>query len=539
MNSFYEHHKDSISWHYRCFDRILLNGLIQPFQQPERAVGFFHTYRQLYPVSRQVLRDIAGQFQGWVKRWSEQRRIPMLDAPQGRRDDFVDPYFSRAKPDSVVVILKAREPARIMTAIGDSKANRWHLAIANRWVVQYNFYINDRQWGRMFVRICPYFPFSARVCLNQHHWLANQMRHEGIDFKQCANAFIRCAAPTRLQELADGLTPSDLLTCGQKWLAYFTPFFTKVERQQAGCQHRLFFSQVEYCDNLIFRRRAALDKLGERLLDANRTIGQPNKITVIFGRKVTKHYRGKLQTEIEDMNLPNPVIRSHYGNGFIKQYVRDHLILRTEAASNNVNDYKVNKAVPNLRALRNAMSAINDNYLDVQQDILETFIDRGELRKLAEPTVTATGKRIPGLKLDHPRQLALMHALVRFAQVAAGNTFTTAEIYPYVIEALGCRPDAYKLASLRYDLSKLRAKGLIAKVANSRRYQLLPHGYSICLIFLKLFERVYAPLTAGLLAPLAADARLQPNKRSQLDRLYQRVIDDLDNLVQAVGLKAA
>jgi hypothetical protein len=35
------------------------------------------------------------------------------------------------------------------------------------------------------------------------------------------------------------------------------------------------------------------------------------------------------------MNLPNPVIRSHYGNGFIKQYVRDHLILRTEAAIYN------------------------------------------------------------------------------------------------------------------------------------------------------------------------------------------------------------
>jgi hypothetical protein len=27
-------------------------------------------------------------------------------------------------------------------------------------------------------------------------------------------------------------------------------------------------------------------------LDANRTIGQPDKITVIFGRKVTKQYRG-------------------------------------------------------------------------------------------------------------------------------------------------------------------------------------------------------------------------------------------------------
>jgi hypothetical protein len=185
--------------------------------------------------------------------------------------------------------------------------------------------------------------------------------------------------------LADSLTPWDLLSCGQKWLARLTPFFTARERQESGRQHRLFFSQVEFCDNLIFPRRAALDKLGERLLDANRTIGQPNKITVIFGRRISKHYRGKLQTEIEDLDLPNPVIRSHYSNGFVKQYVRDHLILRTEAASNNVNDYGVNKSVQNLPVLRNALAAINDNYLNVQQDILQTFIDRGQLRKLAEP----------------------------------------------------------------------------------------------------------------------------------------------------------
>jgi Uncharacterised protein family (UPF0182) len=41
-------------------------------------------------------------------------------------------------------------------------------------------------------------------------------------------------------------------------------------------------------------------------------------------------------------------------------------------------------------------------------------------------SITAAGKRIPGLKLDNPRQLALMHALVRFSHIAAGNSFTTA-----------------------------------------------------------------------------------------------------------------
>ena len=115
-----------------------------------------------------------------------------------------------------------------------------------------------------------------------------------------------------------------------------------------------------------------------------------------------------------DLREEQPMLAAN-GNGFIKQYVRDHLILRTEAASNNVNDYGVKKSVQNLSALRRALSAINDNYLNVQQDILETFIDRGQLRRLAEPTITPAGKRIPGLRLDHPRQLALMHALVRFA----------------------------------------------------------------------------------------------------------------------------
>jgi len=67
----------------------------------------------------------------------------------------------------------------------------------------------------------------------------------------------------------------------------------------------------------------------------------------------------------------------------------------------------------------------------------------------------------------------------------------------------------------------------------------LSQGYSICLVFLKLFERVYAPLTAGLLAPFPADSRLQQKKQSQLDRLYQRVSDDLNRLFHAVGLKAA
>jgi hypothetical protein len=47
------------------------------------------------------------------------------------------------------------------------------------------------------------------------------------------------------------------------------------------------------------------------------------------------------------------------------------------------------------------------------------------------------------------------------------------------------------------------------------------------------------PLTAGLLQPFSNDAKLHPQKRARLDSLYQRVTDDLEQLLHAVGLKIA
>jgi hypothetical protein len=480
MNAFVEHHKNSIQFGYRCFDRLLLNGLIQPFQQPERVLGFFNTYRDGKRVTRKTLTEIADQFQYWLKNRSKKWDAPILEAPEGegdesRRDRFLDAYFQNAKPNQVVAVLKAREPARILVAIGDKDNDSPHLEYKQRWVNHFNFYLNDALGPNVRPQ-CPYFPFSARVCLNQHHWLAIRMSEEGIDFQQNTNAFLKCGNPSRLQELADSLTARDLLHCGQKWLAAFTPFITDKERSQAGCQHRLFFAQVEYCDNLIFHRRAAVEEITQRLLDLNRNIGQPKKITTIFGRKVTKEYKGKLQSVIEDLDLPNPVIRSHYGHGFAKQYVRDERLLRTEPATNNVYDYGVNKNVENLSRLRERMSAIIDNYHNVQQDVMETFIDRGQLLKLAAPTILSNRRRIPGLKLDHPRQLAVMHSLVRFANVAAGGQFTTVDLYTPALNALGRTEAEYSLASFRYDLSKLRAKGLVERIPHSRRYRLIGKG---------------------------------------------------------------
>jgi hypothetical protein len=97
-------------------------------------------------------------------------------------------------------------------------------------------------------------------------------------------------------------------------------------------------------------------------------------------------------------------------------------------------------------------------------------------------------------------------------------------------------PLSIGIASPRYDLSKLRAKGLVEKLPRSRRYRLPAAGYSVCLIFLKLSDRLCAPLAAGLLNPVPGDAVFPRQNRSLLDRLYQRVTAALDQIVRAIGL---
>lgn len=97
-------------------------------------------------------------------------------------------------------------------------------------------------------------------------------------------------------------------------------------------------------------------------------------------------------------------------------------------------------------------------------------------------------------------------------------------------------PIAKPLPRFRYDLCKLRAKGLVEKLPRSRRYRILPQGYFDLPGLCEALRTRYAPI-AGRLSPVSADATLPSQRRSQFDSLYQRVIDDLDALIHAIGLK--
>ena len=155
--------------------------------------------------------------------------------------------------------------------------------------------------------------------------------------------------------------------------------------------------------------------------------------------------------------------------------------------------------------LRTTLSAINDNYLNVQQTSSQ--------RSLIAANCTA------GATYDHRDRKA--HSGAQTRQSAAARPHGRARaLHPHrcrhaspprnFIRSRRC-PRPYRrallprVAALRSFKASRRRTG--CQLPHSRRYRLLPEGYSICLVFLKLFERVYAALTAALLSPVKAVAK--------------------------------
>jgi hypothetical protein len=541
VNPFVEHHRESLRFQYSCFDRMLLNAVVQPMQQPAMIVGFLDKIKHVPSITKAYFRGVSEDYHRFVAGLAARQGIPLVEPPKGvRREDWVEPFYERfGSRFGVAVILKSRENARVAVS-HPTRSGGNRVEVCTRWVWQYYFYLRDQDWGRMFVRVCPYFPFNARVCVNQHEWLARQLQAEGILFRKAANAFVQCADPERLQRLADGFTPADLEVPVQGWLRELVPFYANSDPNRVvDCVYRLFASQVEYCSNLIFKERVVLDRMAERLLDLNRSIGHPDKLSIVFGSRITKAYRGGLKTQIVDHHLSNPVIRSEYKDGSIKQYVRDHRLLRTEATSNHTPDLGIGKSIRNLPQLRRVMGGITERYLAVQQDVLETYLDRSQLARLRQPTLTPSGHRTPGLKLDDPRLLAVMQALTCFVHLARGGRFRTRDLHQRAAAALGMTTATYRLGQLRYDLAKLRAKGLVLKVPKTQTYRLTAQGFRICVLFLKLFQRVYGPLAAAVVKPLADDALLPDDRRCALDQLYVAVDRALDSLLDHLGFSHA
>jgi hypothetical protein len=532
---------ERVQFRYTCLDRIVLQGYLTGLQRPEQVVYFFRDVVGVACIDPTVLQSRTTAYRQWLERYTQGQGIPVLAAPKGaRKEDLVRPYYGRlGSKEGVACVLTSLETNRTFISYTPQRPPRSgnatyrRIEAGRKRFLHYYWYVWDPIMGPMSLRVASYLPFTVTVSLNGHHFVSQRLHRQGVTLLQADNAILSVADPAALQAAADALSPAVLQARCDSWVAKLAPQFSAAERAAVDLRYRYSVAQVELATDVVFHRPSPLPALFRRAVELGVLLGGADRTTHLFGRQITRRYRGKLQTVLEQRNQGHPVLRSYYQTSFVKQYEKAETLLRTETCINDPYHLHVGRRLDNLPTLVDRMAQTNQRYLDAQAGLLASTVDQGELARLAQP-IHVGRRRIPGLRLEDDRVIRLLEALLHPGTFVAD--WTSREVLTRLVARHRLDPDAYRLSQLRYDLGKLRAHGLVERLGRSRRYRLTARGLKLGVLLVKLRTRLLGPLTTLATAPLPPASAVTP---SEVDQAFRRVDVALDQLCVTLGLQPA
>ena len=133
----------------------------------------------------------------------------------------------------------------------------------------------------------------------------------------------------------------------------------------------------------------------------------PDKLTQIFGFRVSRRSRGKLQSVLEKMNHGHHVFRACARNAVLRMYEKFSTFLRLEALSNNLKDFGLKKSLDHLDAVRQKLAAATDRLATFEAEALNVHVDFPLFQRLALP-IPSGRSRVPGIRIQDTRMIRLM-----------------------------------------------------------------------------------------------------------------------------------
>lgn len=509
----------------QSLDRLYLNGYVAHLQHGAGLVRFLSQHRGNPIASPALLGHISGQFVANVRDFARNHQIPLFPfrAQESKDQRAHQLRRQRAVRDAVVFIGVAQEKAyafsarRLPGAPVRFEFNRNKSVLPN----YYYFYLDDSQWGESFLKVCSYAPWGLKLYLNGHEWLKRQLAQEGIGFEALDNGFLSSQDPKRLQELADSLGPAQVQSFLAKWQDRL-PLPLSASDRAAGYDYKLSVRQLEVSLTQIMDRPVAGRQFFEEVIRDNLDLGRPDRVQLIFPRKIIRTTPGSFRTRILREGV-HPSLHVSYKHFDLKQYYKEGRGLRTEGTFHDPGDFGLNKGIENLPSLKELGHQINQRLLEVERISQNCGLSAGSIQRVVQPTVTQDGQRAPGLKFGDPRVMALMLLLCQFSS-SVMEGLRNRQLRRQVTSLLGVSMEQYSSGQASYDLRRLVRKGLLCRALNSQRYDVTPYGWKLARLYARLEARIFRPaLTAMNGPPAALPAKLRQTL-SAVDTQFDQLI---------------
>ncbi len=260
-----------------------------------------------------------------------------------------------------------------------------------------------------------------------------------------------CANPARLQQLCETLDSYKIDVVFRKGLVRL-PHPFRPEDRAAGYLHALSALHAEFCLTQVLDFPRTGRQFFEEIIRENLDLGRPDRVQLIFKRRVTQRTPGAFRTRVLTEGVV-PSLYAQYKHTKIKPYHKEGRALRTENTINDPYDFAIGRKLCNLPALREIGFAANRRLLDVQTLSHDCVIGEARFHAVLQPIVQAS-QRASAFPFGDPRVFALLQGPEPVCPPV--HRLCQRRWRVLVTDLLDQDPTTYSPGRMTYDLRRLR-----------------------------------------------------------------------------------
>ena len=503
-----EQYNDKIKGTFSFFDRIIINGYINPLMNEYSRTGALYQLGILYKNYKDYFSNVTDSIKKGIEEGAAESGCPViyLQSAKGRKEDIAKSQMDQAHPsDGLICVLKTLEACKTAKVCG-SDDGMLRLKSCSTKCLHYYLYYLDKDFGFMFVKIQTWFPFNIQVYINGRELMKSVFEKNSISYECYDNSFTDISDVAKAQKLADKFDSAKLCRQLDAFAKSINPFLDTVY-ETFGQGYHWCVNQCEFATDVMFRERSFLEDIypslvGHAFYDLTCT-----DVFTFMGRKPDPRFQGEAVSDYKE----RPVgcrIKFKLKSNSIKMYDKCS-VLRIETTINNPREFKVygkvhhkdgsesmkwkpmGKSISNMYRYAEVSKACNQRFLDAMADIVPVKSTLEEIGKICSPK-KVDGKTVTGFNVWAPQEVLIMETVCAGRYFINGfrNKDIRQTIFPNIKDPRKLGPKTSRL------LKKLRQHGLIKKIPRSRRYTVTPKGRRVMGALIEILHREYPPLAA-------------------------------------------
>lgn len=514
MERFLERHKSHVIGVLSGFDRLLFRGSLRSISYLSGMNKFLSIHSILYKDFGRFAEHLSTRLKDRGKEVAEEAGRPWryVESPKVSKEEIAREIMERdGVEDGLICVLSCVEPCQTFAIRKDRVTKHIELVPAKRKCSYLYFYLIDREFGFMHIRLQTWLPFSIQACMNARDYLARRMDQAGIGYEKLDNCFSRIDDLPQAQKMLDDLIHRKWARVLNRWAGRVNPWLAP---ENGLDLHGYYWTirESEYATDVMFKDTRSLQEIYPRLVNhAIQEFGSDHVLRFL-GRRTNSRFNGEVVSRL-GRRVEGVRVKHWVEENSIKMYDKQGFILRIETTINNPRRFKVRrratrqgrptvawipmrKSIADTSRRAEISRAANERYLEALSVVDDSTVTHQVLDPVSR-RVVRNGRPYRPLHPMTPEEAKVFRAILRGEFTIRGfeNKDLRRHLCPGADEQ---DPIRRRRASGRVTrlLRLLRAHGLIRKVSGTRYYRVTDKGHRVMATALKIREFQFSIMAA-------------------------------------------